>query len=1775
MAALATPTALAAQQLKHGDVNGDGVVSALDAQAILTAVVGLSLPPGYVVANGDANCDNTTVALDAQLVLSYVIGLSTSQYCVGASFGPGAITMSLRAGTATVPDTSLLINRGIWLRAVLTDAGGFNVQRPIAWTNATPEFVSIDTMRNDSAFVKATATAGTASVSASADGVTRTMPIRVRTSYAGIVIQPQRGDTIRQLNGTRSFTARSRDSVGTLSGFPTAFWTTGDASIATVPATASNSATVTAISTGTTWVYATLSTNPAVKDSVPLTVALPPVNSCVANTGTLHTNATYTTPQTWTAATNPHHVTGSLQFNSGSRLTIEPGVLVCMTGSSYMYFNDGTRITAIGTVTNPITFTTANVNDLWAQIQLGNNSGARTDTSTFKNVVMERPYYGVLGYNDHVVLMDSVRIRDFGYYGMQLYAIGSKVSRTTIDTSRTGYSGYGAYLGPVTIEESTIRLTTGSGTGLYLFDSTTVRQVSISGGTTAIDAGGSTNNFHLNNVTISGTTEVALDLPYDAHPSSANVQISGGTGGAFRGSIGTFGILFPDSLKQETLKNNGKDTVFITGGSLRGATVVVRPDVPWVVQSYAYVDTLAQVAPRPGSTIAFTFGALIFRAGGTLNAVGESNKFIRFVPLASGQFYGLQFDAPGQGSGGTGTWPYATSTMTYVRVDSATGLGVNTTSMCCYSAAINGATRHRLLLDSVIVHKAMNTAIAMAASGSYLKRSLIDTTGNVGSNYTTSQAALVVGDSQTVENTLVRRSGQVGLYAPRYRTLLTNVRVVASQNAALYFDGGPLDPASTGVRADSANAYPFYGRIENFGIIAGTAALQTANLLGNTDNVAVIYGGNLTNKTVEVIPALRWQVSQSPNVDTLAVLQPQPGADITFTDGILHFTRGGTLNAVGTTTNFIRFRPVAGYNWSGLRFDEPGPGAGGAGTWPYATSTMTYVRVDSAAGTSLNNYTTCCFSAAIAGALRHRLLLDSVIVHKAHNNAIWMNASGSYLKRSLIDTTGNIGSNYTTTHPALALGDSVTVENTLVRRSGYTGIYANQDFALFTNVRVVASLNVALQFDGGRINPASTNVRADSANAYPFYGRIENLGTIANTAALQTSNLLGNADNVAVIVGGTLTNRTLDVIPALRWQVTQSPNIDTLGVLQPQPGADIRFYDGILHFTRGGTLNAVGTSTNFIRFRPVAGSNWSGLRFDEPGAGAGGAGTWPYATSTLTYVQVDSAAGTSLNNYSTCCFSAAIAGALRHRLLLDSVIVRKAQNNAIWMNASGSYIKRTLIDTTGNIGSNYTTTQAAIALGDSITVENTLVRRSGYTGIYANQDFALFTNVRVVASQNVALQLDGGTINPTSTGVRADSANAYPFYGRIQNFGIIANTAALQTTNLLGNTDNVAVIVGGALTNQTVEVIPALRWQVTQSPNVDTLAVLQPQPGADITFTDGILHFSRGGILNAVGTTTNFIRFRPATPSNQWAGLRFDEPGAGVSGPFAQSTLTYVRVDSAAGTSLNNYKVCCYSAAISGAIRHRLLLDSVIVHKAYNNAVWMNASGSIMQRSVIDTTGNVGSGYQTSQPAVVIADSITLQNSVIRRSGYRGLLLYGRDITMSAVRVVNSRTDGVELALANVTYRGSVGVSGANAIIADSSGGVGFLISGGNNIILTHCFATRGLTASSHGVVMAGNYSGVQVHNCDLLDNGGNGVNNTFSNTIDASNNWWGNASDPNLTGGDGVAGNVTTTPLCTSSCTNIPFLGVQPIPGTPAIPARSNNSRAVLRARRRRLRTR
>lgn len=77
-------TADGPSSLIWGDISNDGTVAAADAQAILTASLGMTIPAEHLLAFGDANCDGAVGALDAQVVLSKVVGLAVSQFCVGS-----------------------------------------------------------------------------------------------------------------------------------------------------------------------------------------------------------------------------------------------------------------------------------------------------------------------------------------------------------------------------------------------------------------------------------------------------------------------------------------------------------------------------------------------------------------------------------------------------------------------------------------------------------------------------------------------------------------------------------------------------------------------------------------------------------------------------------------------------------------------------------------------------------------------------------------------------------------------------------------------------------------------------------------------------------------------------------------------------------------------------------------------------------------------------------------------------------------------------------------------------------------------------------------------------------------------------------------------------------------------------------------------------------------------------------------------------------------------------------------------------------------------------------------------------------------------------------------------------------------------------------------------------------------------------------------------------------------------------------------------------------
>ena len=1676
IAAVSIPESAAAQQ-RHGDVSADGQVTALDAQAILSAVVGLPLPPQFVLSNGVAQCDGRTTpaALDAQIVLSFVIGLSTAQFCVGQTFGPGATLITL-----TPTDTSVLINRKLQVRAILRDDLGNLIVRPVTWETSNADLVAIDSARGDTAWVSNHGVAfdASATITAHADGTFQATQVRVFRSYAGIVIVPQRGDTLEQLNGITNFHTRMRDSSGVLGAFSNAFWSVGDPTIATVQANPSNTGTVTALTTGSTYLYAELETNRAVRDSVRITVALPPLNVCTGTGGVLHSSQTYTTPQVWSAATNPHYISGTLNFNTGATLTVQPGTLVCSSSGAFMFFHSGSKLTANGTVAEPISFKPTQPTDFWSGIQLGDNLGfgPTTDTSSIQNATFERVSNGSGAINArerHVVTLDGVRIRASNVHALTLLSPGSQMIRGVIDTVLNQSTfNVAALLGRGSIEETTIRVG-GVATGVEFQEAATLRQVSIVGGSTAILQNSANDSARVNDVTIANTTGIALNLPGGLlHLASANVQITGGTGGGFRGQIGNLGILFPDSLKQEVLKGLGNDTIYVTGGTLVGVTLSTRPDVPWLFSTQTTIDTLAQLRVRPATALLFSSAGLVFHRGGTLDAQGEASKPIVFKAMGGGvNFFGLQFNSPGPAANPNDS-PIAVSRIAFTQLDSASGQSTPGGGICGQScvAAVTAADRHRLLIDNLVVRKAFSGAVYLNTPGSELVNSRIDTTGTASTGYVSNTAAVALGERILMRNTLVRRSGHIGVWtqaSPASDTTarFQNVRIVASRDVGLDASSGIVAGDHGTVRLDSANAWSYRGSIQNLAALARDSVTQV-NFRGNLDDVVILTGGTLEGVSgvhlpasplvLEAAPGLRWHVGGALTIDTLAQLRARPAADFAFVHASLNFARGGTLNAVGEAGKLITFRPFLGGNFHGLQFANPGAAASPINN-PTAVSTMSFVRLDSASGIGVPSGGVChgsCSSAISAGD-RHRLLIDNANIRKAWSGAIALNTPGSQIFDTMVDTTGNASSNYTSNTAALALGERVHVQNTLVRRSGNVGIYAvaspaTDTSARLQNVRVVGSRSIGLQADQGVLAGDLGSVRLDSANVWPFQGTIQNFAALARDSVSQLL-FLGNENDLAIITAGTLrgipgTHTTaaplvVEAIPGLRWQVHGSAIIDSLARLRARPAADFTFFNGNLSFQSGGNLEANGEAAKVITFRPVPGSgaNFNGLQFQN-------VGTTPNpndnltALSTLSFVRLDSASGVGTPSGGIChvSCSAAINAGDRHRLMIDNARIHKAWSGAIYVNSPQSEIANTVVDTTGNVSSGYVTNTAAIALGERTLLRETLVHRSGNMGVHttaspATDTSARLQNVRIVASLSAGLQADGGVLAGDLGSVRIDSANAYPFQGTIQNFATLARDAASQAF-FLGNADNAVVITAGTLrgnpvlhsqTPLTVVAIPALRWQVHGSAIIDSLARLQPQPGSDFTFVNGNFVFTSGGTLQAVGDAQNIIRFRPLPGSGtNFGGLQFQNVGS-TPNPndnlTAVSVLAFVRLDSATGVGTPAGGIChvSCSAAINAGDRHRLLIDNARIHKAWSGAIYTNTPLTQITNSTIDTTGTVAAGYTTNTAALALGERVTLQSSLVYRSGHTGVYTVASPATdtsalLQNVRIVGSRSLGLQ-----------------------------------------------------------------------------------------------------------------------------------------------------------------
>lgn len=144
--------------------------------------------------------------------------------------------------------------------------------------------------------------------------------------------------------------------------------------------------------------------------------------------------------------------------------------------------------------------------------------------------------------------------------------------------------------------------------------------------------------------------------------------------------------------------------------------------------------------------------------------------------------------------------------------------------------------------------------------------------------------------------------------------------------------------------------------------------------------------------------------------------------------------------------------------------------------------------------------------------------------------------------------------------------------------------------------------------------------------------------------------------------------------------------------------------------------------------------------------------------------------------------------------------------------------------------------------------------------------------------------------------------------------------------------------------------------------------------------------------------------------------------------------------------------------------------------------------------------------------------TVTIDSTVIQQSS--GIQLGGQNSRISRSRV--DSTYGIPAVL----------LSGNNAImestlIRTSPWGAGVWLGGTARILSCEVRDSGG-----DGIIVL---SGNEVHNCNLVNNAGDGVSSWYGTPVDAENNWWGDAAGPTGTNGDGVGSGVSYTPWRTT----------------------------------------
>lgn len=1153
-----------------------------------------------------------------------------------------------------------------------------------------------------------------------------------------------------------------------------------------------------------------------------------------------------------------------------------------------------------------------------------------------------------------------------------------------------------------------------------------------------------------------------------------------------------------------------------TDHSDRGGTETwTRAASPHRVTGTLSFDAGSVLTVEPGAFVCVSPGAHIgFSDGARLDARGTVADRIVFTAAdTAARWLGLRF------AGAAGEPSVVRNAVVSFAGDSASAGN---------RVAILADAGHVVHLDSVRVRRAVGSAVRFGSASS-LRRSTVDTTHGGGNAVDVVERAPA---GVAIEGVTIRAAGGTGLrvgadsavvvgdtilaaardgasISPLDATLLRGLRIDGSGAHGLNVNhvspGAPAAGSAPPRITRSARAHVFATYDAYLSLFPDSASQDSLMTAGGADSVRLaltlsegrrlVVRRGLTLRPLGSSTAVRGMLAAEPG----AVIALEPNSRIAALGG-------GVLKWHGTAEQPIRLAPaVAGTRIAGVRTLNPAAGGDSsvlrhvrieqAGASPSAVAviftdtghvtlldTVTFTDLLGRAvllrargivrGASLASFAPDTVHAIEVRAGGEGSVVEGTTVDGAQRDAIYVAASDVRLERNVVRNSLRDG--------LWVTGRDIVVRRNVSTQNGRYGLYAAGDSTL-TTATVDSNLfilNADLGVETGTIEAARLDARRNywgSESGPSGEGGGDGVGALVDFDPWLLSDMIteGSARFSAASCAAAGTSHTGTLTGARTWTRAASPH---------------RLGDGNV-FVEGGTLTiepgalvcgAPGTSLvvrSGGRLEAV-GTPTDSIRFLAQDSGEGWGGLVLVGdgvdSSRVSHAIVANAGRGGFTG-----FPAAIFVDGGHRAAIQDVRVRQSANRGIaFLFGGGGRVTRAVVDTVS--GSEYGLDIA----GAGTVVEGTVVRQAGALGIHVN-------------APNVVLR--GDTVFATPQGVALSGTARETFMDGLRIVG--ASTIGLQ----VAGGDGVQWIADGSTPPRVQD-----GAGVPYSGSIDAFLRLYPTAasqdslrgnlaGDTIAFTGGIV---AGGLIVA----------RPELPWRVQSSLTF---GGGIT----LQALPGASVRSAGSAMLRFLGASRLDARGTPALPVEFTaIDST---QRWGGIVLRGGAASVLVNARLAFGGAAGEGDDAAVIATHDGATILVDSARFRQITARGALFWspGSSVLRSTFDSVGTPLD---LPAATTVDSNTFSHSVSQAIFLNGSG---ILVRG-----------NRFLGGAGIGIRVRADASAPVIRGNQFVGNAGEGVfHDGTDETVDATDNWWGDACGPTGPAGDGVGGQVTVAPWRTS----------------------------------------